>query len=193
MQLPALILLGSTLVSVAADEVTGRWEGSIQIPGRECALIVYLERADGKDWSGSIIIPGLGVKGASLSEIAVKDFEIEFTINGVLASERIGKAKFRGHLVGADRLTGEFLQARDLPSGEVLWNFETELSKQNKGWVLTKDRAFNDPLLYHSSWREYPLAAADQQFAIGAIFSSPLIVNGVVYFGSTDGYLYALE
>ncbi len=114
MRLPALILLGSTLVSMAEDDAAGRREGSIQIPGREYALI-------------------------------------------------------------------------------VLWNFETELSKRNKGWVLTKDRASNDPLLYHSNWRENPLVAADQRFAIGAIFSSPLIANGVVYFGSTDGHLYALE
>ena len=85
------------------------------------------------------------------------------------------------------------LQARDLKTGEVLWNFETETSKENKGWVLTKDRSFNEPLLYHSNWREAPIVAADRQFAIGAIFSSPLVVNGVVYFGSTDGYLYALE
>ncbi len=85
------------------------------------------------------------------------------------------------------------LQARDLKTGEVLWNFETETSKQNAGWVLTKDRRFNDPLLYHSNWRENPIVAADRESAIGAIFSSPLIVNGVVYFGSTDGYLYALE
>jgi outer membrane protein assembly factor BamB len=35
--------------------------------------------------------------------------------------------------------------------------------------------------------------SADRQFAIGAIFSSPLVANGVVYFGSTDGFLYALE
>ncbi len=85
------------------------------------------------------------------------------------------------------------LQARDLESGEILWSFETEASKQNKGWVLTKDRAFNVPLLYHSSWREDPIVSTDRQFDIGAIFSSPLVVNGVVYFGSTDGYLYALE
>ena len=85
------------------------------------------------------------------------------------------------------------LQARDLKTGEVLWNFETETSKENTGWVLTKDRAYNEPLLYHSSWREAPIAAADREFAIGSIFSSPLIVNGVVYFGSADGYLYALE
>ncbi len=85
------------------------------------------------------------------------------------------------------------LQARDLKTGEVLWNFQTETSKQNKGWVLSADRSFNDPLLYHSIWREAPLVATDRQFGIGAIFSSPLVVNGVVYFGSTDGYLYALE
>jgi outer membrane protein assembly factor BamB len=85
------------------------------------------------------------------------------------------------------------LQARDRKSGEVLWNFETETSKKNNGWVLTADRRFNDPLLYHSSWRENPIVAADRQFAIGAIFSSPLVKDGVVYFGSTDGCLYALE
>jgi outer membrane protein assembly factor BamB len=35
--------------------------------------------------------------------------------------------------------------------------------------------------------------ASDQQIRVGEIFSSPLLVNGVVYFGSADGFLYALE
>jgi outer membrane protein assembly factor BamB len=35
--------------------------------------------------------------------------------------------------------------------------------------------------------------ANDQQIRIGGIFSSPLVANGVVYFGSADGFLYALE
>jgi outer membrane protein assembly factor BamB len=85
------------------------------------------------------------------------------------------------------------LQARDRKSGDVLWSFETEKSKQNKDWVLTSDRSFNDPFLFHSPWRENPIVATDREFGIGAIFSSPLVVDGVVYFGSTDGYLYALE
>jgi outer membrane protein assembly factor BamB len=85
------------------------------------------------------------------------------------------------------------LHARDLKTGEVLWDFQTETSKQNKGWIMTADRRFNDPLLYHSIWREAPIVATDRQFGIGAIFSSPLVADGVVYFGSTDGYLYALE
>ena len=47
--------------------------------------------------------------------------------------------------------------------------------------------------LFLGNWRENPIAAADRQFSIGVIFSSPLVANGVVYFGATDGFLYALE
>ena len=85
------------------------------------------------------------------------------------------------------------LEARDIKTGEVLWDFQTETSRQNKGWVLTADRKLNGPLIFTSTWREQPIVATDRQFAIGAIFSTPLVANGVVYFGSTDGYLYALE
>jgi eukaryotic-like serine/threonine-protein kinase len=85
------------------------------------------------------------------------------------------------------------LQARDLKTGEPLWDFQTETSKQNKGWVLTADRKFNGPMLYFSNWREAPTVATERQFDIGAIFSTPLVMNGTVYFGSTDGNLYAID
>ncbi len=85
------------------------------------------------------------------------------------------------------------LEARDTKTGELLWEFQVETAKRNKGWVLTSERGFDNPLLFHSNWRETPIAATDQQFSIGAVFSSPLVIDGVVYFGSTDGYLYALE
>ena len=85
------------------------------------------------------------------------------------------------------------LEARDRNSGELLWEFQTEKSKQNANWVLTAERRFNVPLLFFDAWREAPLVSADRQFDIGAIFSSPLVANGVVYFGSTDGFLYAID
>jgi eukaryotic-like serine/threonine-protein kinase len=85
------------------------------------------------------------------------------------------------------------LQARDLKTAEPLWDFQMELSKQNKGWILTADQKFNELFFYHSSWREAPTVATDRQFNIGAIFSTPLVMNGVVYFGSTDGNLYAID
>jgi outer membrane protein assembly factor BamB len=85
------------------------------------------------------------------------------------------------------------LEARDVKTGELLWDYQVEKSKENKGWVLTNERKFNGPLIFYSFWREAPIVATDRQFGIGAIFSSPLVANGVVYFGSTDGFLYALE
>jgi len=85
------------------------------------------------------------------------------------------------------------LEARDLDSGNVLWQFETESSLRNVGWALTADRRFNAPLLFPSSWREAPIVGTVAEFGTGSIFSSPLVVGGIVYFGSTDGSLYALE
>ena len=85
------------------------------------------------------------------------------------------------------------LEARDGKTGDLLWDSQVEKSKQNNGWVLTGDRKFNVPFLFHSNWREAPLVASDQQIRIGGIYSSPLVVNGVVYFGGADGFLYALE
>jgi outer membrane protein assembly factor BamB len=58
---------------------------------------------------------------------------------------------------------------------------------------LTADRKFNSPMVFWSTWREAPTIGLDRQQSVGSIFSSPLIVGGVVYFGSTDGSLYALE
>ncbi len=85
------------------------------------------------------------------------------------------------------------LEARDLKTGALLWDFQTEASQENKGWVLTSERRFNNPMLFFDNWREAPLLAQDRQTSVGSIFSSPLIADGVVYFGSTDGSLYALE
>jgi outer membrane protein assembly factor BamB len=85
------------------------------------------------------------------------------------------------------------LEAREIGTGALLWEYQTETSKRNAGWALTGERKINDAWLFHSAWREGPIVASDLEFSNGVIFSSPLVVNQVVYFGATDGYLYALE
>jgi hypothetical protein len=119
MRRAALLILTSTLICAAAtiataEELGGRWEGSIQIPGNAVDLIVDLApvgASGGKKWAGSIIIPGLGVKGAQLSELAVSDAKFSGTINGALGNERTGKARLDGQLAEAGQLTGSFFQA----------------------------------------------------------------------------------
>lgn len=85
------------------------------------------------------------------------------------------------------------LMARDATTGKLLWEFQTDASRENKGWVLTAERRFNIPLLFFDNWKEAPLLAQDRQLSVGSIFSSPLVANGTVYFGSTDGFLYAID
>jgi outer membrane protein assembly factor BamB len=85
------------------------------------------------------------------------------------------------------------LVARDLKTGDLLWDFQVEKSRQNSGWGLTADRKFNLPLVFPTGTDEGTIAGALREDSVGSIYSSPLIANGVVYFGSADGYLYALE
>ncbi len=59
LRLATIALLFSAPLCLAAETVTGRWEGAIQIPGREFPLIVDLDQPGGKNWAGSIIIQGL--------------------------------------------------------------------------------------------------------------------------------------
>ncbi|HXA09482.1 MAG TPA: hypothetical protein VNW28_05835 [Chthoniobacterales bacterium] len=111
LRLSAILFFSATLLGEAAEKVAGRWEGSVQIPGGGFNLIVDLDQSGGKDWIGSVIIPGLGVKGAPLTEISVNDAGISFAIKGALASERVGQASCKAHLNERGQLTGDFLQA----------------------------------------------------------------------------------
>ncbi len=85
------------------------------------------------------------------------------------------------------------LEARDRASGQLLWDYQTDASRRNTDWVLTAEHKYNTPLLFHSAWREAPLIGADREFSVGSIFSSPLVVGGVIFVGSADGNLYAIE
>jgi outer membrane protein assembly factor BamB len=97
-----------------------------------------------------------------------------------------GNAVYLGVLNGT-------LEAHDVTSGDLLWEFRTEASLQNRGWVLTADGKFNSPLIYPTNWHDAAAVGTDRQSGVGSFFASPLVVNGVVYAGSADGYLYAID
>jgi outer membrane protein assembly factor BamB len=85
------------------------------------------------------------------------------------------------------------LQARDRATGALVWEFQTEASQRNHGWVLTSSRGFNAPLLFPNGWHDTMAIGARAQFSVGAFFGAPLVVGGTVYVGSADGTVYALE
>ena len=111
MRLVVTLLFASAVVCEAAEIAVGRWEGSIQIPGREQKLIVDLAQDKTGAWVGSVVLPGLDIKGAALADIVVKDSEAAFAIKNALSGPQIGQAKFQARLNAKGALAGDFLQA----------------------------------------------------------------------------------
>ena len=68
----------SAWAATAAPEASGRWEGSIDIPGNPLRLVIDLEHDARGQWQGSAILPDRGVKGAPLAELAVAGCDVRF-------------------------------------------------------------------------------------------------------------------
>ncbi len=82
--------------------------------------------------------------------------------------------------------------ALDLPTGKPLWEYETEASRRNAGWLLNADRSHNSAMIFRPT--DYGSGLGVQRlFSLGVVASSPLVAGGVVYVGSTDGFVYALH
>ena len=101
------IFLAYSWICHAEENIAGRWEGSAQIPEGEIKLVVDLAQDPNGAWVGSITVPGFGVKGFPLGDIAVKDSEVTFAIK----NERGLQGSFKGHLSTDGMLVGDFVQA----------------------------------------------------------------------------------
>jgi hypothetical protein len=104
LRLIAIVVFATALPCRGEDVISGRWEGITHIPGDELNVIVDLAQENGA-WVGSMIIPGLGVKGAPLTDIAVKPADVSFTIKGTLG------VQLKLQLDGNGKLAGNFEQA----------------------------------------------------------------------------------
>jgi len=106
-----LLMCFPALACCAGIAPEGRWEGDLRIPGREMPLVVDFAHDSSGAWTGSIIIQGLGIKGAPLSNVVVTDTDLVFDMGNSLATPTDGPARFKAHLVAGDRMAGEMRQA----------------------------------------------------------------------------------
>ena len=82
-RLIAILIVAAALPCRAEDPMSGRWEGSARVPDDELTVVVDLAQQNGA-WVGSIIIPGLGVKGTPLTDIKVEPPDLNFAVKGPL-------------------------------------------------------------------------------------------------------------
>jgi hypothetical protein len=100
-----VFIVAAALTCRAEDLISGRWEGNARILGEELTVVLDLAQDNGA-WIGSIIIPGLGVKGTQLTDITVELPDVSFGVKGPLG------IKLNLRLLDADKkLVGNFEQA----------------------------------------------------------------------------------
>lgn len=83
LRLIAIAIFAAVWPCRAEEVLSGRWEGTARIPDSELNVIVDLAHENGA-WIGSMIIPGLGVKGVPLTDITVKPPDVSFAVKGTL-------------------------------------------------------------------------------------------------------------
>ena len=138
MRLVTLLLFTSALTTYASTPVAGRWEGSVQIPGSAFNLILDLDQSAAKEWIGSIIIPGLGVKGAPLTELAINDSAVSGTIKGALAGPRTGNTSIKASLTSDGQLNGELIAAGNIASFALRRTGSPQVELPPKSTVVSK-------------------------------------------------------
>jgi hypothetical protein len=104
LRLIGIVIFAAALACGAEEVISGRWEGMAQIPDYELKMVIDLAEENGV-WVGSIIIPGLDVKGAPLTDIAVRPPEVSFAVKGALG------VRLKLLLDANSRMTGDFEQA----------------------------------------------------------------------------------
>lgn len=104
---------------------------------------------------------------------------------------------FSSPAVTADRVffgsSEGWLRALDPHSGKVLVELASDGARQNLPAYLKPDGEVNFQALYPDRTLDGLIIGIHRMFTVGSFLSSPSIVDGVLYVGSGDGQVYAIE
>lgn len=87
---------------------------------------------------------------------------------------------------------GGKLLAIDAKSHETLWEFQTDASKQHLASFSKPDGKIDFGKMMSRNFYDDMVTGVARYLTLGSILSSAVIDDGVIYFGSTDGNVYAL-
>ncbi len=144
-----------------------------------------------------------------VSSPAVRDGKVYF---GTSDSKRIwaldaktGATVFelpvRWYIFGSPALAGHWLYvgnwdgtltAVDLNTKKSAWTFQSDGSRAHLPAYLKPDGTIDFAGKHFEPFYDTMVALVEKQFILGAILSSPVIVDHTLYIGSADGNLYAL-
>jgi outer membrane protein assembly factor BamB len=86
-----------------------------------------------------------------------------------------------------------YLNAVSLTEGTLKATFQTDGSKENGPKFTDENGRLRTNLMYPDRTLDGLMIGMRTMMTLGSVLSSPVVVDGVVYFGSTDGHLYAVR
>lgn len=84
------------------------------------------------------------------------------------------------------------LFAIDIANQKQAWEFATDGAQKNGTTYTNADGTPNYAAAFASDFYDDMVVGVRKLMTVGGIYSSPVLGNGVLYFGSTDGYVYAI-
>ncbi|MFD1820796.1 Outer membrane protein assembly factor BamB, contains PQQ-like beta-propeller repeat [Pseudarcicella hirudinis] len=199
---PDIHLMEGIQASAVADD------GLIYLGARDAGLYALNAENGQLVWKasgeGSWFVGTPAVKGGVLY-IGTSDSYLMLALDAKTGQEKY-RFKTKGYnycspaLVGSTAYFGDFtgrMYALDLNSKGDSWHFfDTDSRKKTAAQILNHEGILSFKHiakdLDHSlfSTTEYVM---NQLYTLGPIVSSPAIKSGIIYFGSADGYLYAVN
>jgi outer membrane protein assembly factor BamB len=85
------------------------------------------------------------------------------------------------------------LRAFDAANARAAWTFQTDGSQTNGARYTKPDGQPDYAAAYVDSFYDSIVVGLDRLLSVGAVLSSPVIAGDTLYFGSTDGTVYALH
>ena len=164
-----------------------------------------LDAATGKErWrynnDGSWVIGSPAVEGNTLY-FATSDSSMFYAVDAN-TGKKIFSLNFKTWpLFSSPAIAGEHLYigthegkllAIDRGKHDVSWTFATDGSKKNGPTYTNADGTANYKAAFTDSFYDDIVLGMQKMMTVGAVLSSPVIVGDTIYFGSTDGNLYAL-
>jgi outer membrane protein assembly factor BamB len=86
-----------------------------------------------------------------------------------------------------------WLNAVNVKDGAFVGRFQTDGSKQNGAQYTDSTGRMNTSRMYPDRTLDGMMIGMRTMMTLGSVLSSPVVAGGVVYFGSTDGNLYAVR
>lgn len=152
------------------------------------------------DEHGSWVIASPAVFGNDVF-YTTSDERTFFALNAATGAERFhvryGSYAFSSPAIaGGVAYFGTFdgrLYGIDVSKGNVVARFSTDASRRNLAAHLLPDGSLNLKPYYSDPTLDGIVAGLSRVYELGSIAASPVIADGVLYIGSTEGVLYAIR